>query len=223
MCSDRNRDADPGRHYVGLDPPAGTEVAARLGLTLAGYIDAGSNGSVNLLDDGRILKVTGSEGEAARSLLLMEAQTEGRACPGFPRIDRVVAICETSDAGDEMTYFGIVREEAADLPNGWTGGNDLALWMMALGMLGDARRDGREIADLGPASHCKAHLAEAYDAIAWAASTLGFAINDVRTSNFGVVGGRFVIRDFGPDDDAADVAGTVARIEPIPDLSAPAC
>lgn len=199
-------------------------MAARLGLSLARYIDAGSHGCVYLLDDGRILKVTASEGEAARSLLLMEAQSEGRGCPGFPRIDRVVAMRPTSDDGGETACFGIVREEAADLPTGWKGGNDLPLWMMALGMLGEARRDGRELADLGPAAHCKAHVAKAYDAIAWAASTLGFAIDDVRTSNFGMAGDRFVIRDFGPDDDAADVAGTVARIESIPDLarSAPA-
>jgi hypothetical protein len=121
-------------------------------------------------------------------------------------------------AGDgyDVRYYAIVREEAADLENGWTGGSDLPHWMIALGMLGEARREGREVSDLGPAAHCAMHLAEAYDAIAWAARTLGFAIDDVRTSNFGMAGDRFVIRDFGPDDDAGDVSRTVARIEPIP-------
>ena len=197
-------------------------MAERLGLSLARHIGGASSGCVHLLEDGRVLKVTASEGEAARALLLMEAQPEGLGCPGFPRIDRVVAMRTASGSGDGMPCFAIVREAAADLGNGWTGGNDLLHWTMALGMLGEARRDGRGIDDLGPAAHCAAHVEDAYDAIAWAARTLGFAIDDVRTSNFGIAGGRFVIRDFGPDDDAADVSRTIARIERIPGPPGPA-
>lgn len=229
MPSPRHALADPDAPDFVAKPREGVEVATRLCLALERYVDSGTSGCVHLLADGRVLKVTGSHGEAARALLLMEAQEEGCGCPGFPRIDRVVAMRSSVDVageGYEVLYYAIVREEAADLDNGWAGGSDLPHWMMALGMLGEARLAGSgEVPDLGPAAHCAAHVADAYDAIAWAAAELGFAVDDVRTSNFGIAGGRFVIRDFGPDGDAADVSHTVARIERIPDrpCPAPAC
>jgi hypothetical protein len=216
--------ADISAHDFVADPSQGSEVAERLSLTIRESLKSGSAGTAHLLADGRVLKVTWSKSEAIRAFLLMRAQDPGQPCPGFPRIDRVVRMSSGVDVENTLyalDAFAIVREEAADLDNDWPGGNDHPHWMMALGLLGEARRDGRPgVPDLGPAEHCAPHLEAVYDAIVWAAAELGFAVDDVRTSNFGVASGRVVIRDFGGDNVLDDAPGILTAIERIPSLPA---
>ena len=208
------------------DPDEGGEVARRLSLSIERPIDGGAAGRAHFLADGRVLKTTSSASEAIRAALLMGAQVDGAACPGFPRIDRVVRMSSGLEVNDVLyasEAYAIVREEAADLESSWQGGNDLPHWMLALSLLGEARLAGSaEVPDLGPAAHCAPHVVEVFEAIAWAAGTLGFAVDDVRSSNFGMAGGRIVIRDFGGDNVVDDFTGVLESVERIPDLPTPA-
>lgn len=211
--------------YV-AEPHEGEEVAGRLSLAILSHLGSGSAGHAHLLEDGRVLKTTCSESEAVRAALLMGAQVGGAACPGFPRIDRVVRMnsgLEINGALYAIETYAIVREEVTDLESSWRGGNDLPHWMLALSLLGEARMGGStEVPDLGPAAHCAPHVVEVFDAIVWAAQTLGFAVDDTRTSNFGLAAGRVVVRDFGGDHIVDDFPGVLESLERVPDLPAPA-
>lgn len=202
--------------YV-ANPREGEEVAARLGLEILCELGEGAAGAAFLLEDGRVLKVTSSMPEATVAGMLMDRQVDSKAAHGFPRIDQVVAM-DTSVEVNGVDYairsYAIVREEVADIVNDGPGGNDLMYWAFAMDVVGRARAL-KTAMDFGPAAYCAPHAEAVYDAIAWAARDLGVAIDDIRSSNLGVVEGKLVVRDFAPDtlpDRLLDRASSIPTI-----------
>ena len=187
------------------DHRGGYAIAAGLGLDA--FVDlSGDDGTVYLLDDGRVIKVTANGNEAALALALQDLQREGRSHPGVPRIDAVYWQVRQVDlsafglsAREELTSYAILRESLDDRPQ--EDDERHALWTLALSHLnwGWTHGDARHIAHAqqlwkGEGDEIDQVLAS----LEWIRSSTGVQVRDIRASNLGVSeDGHTGVRDLG--------------------------
>lgn len=174
----------------------GYELAAAMGLTATRHFNDGEDGTVYLLDDGRVLKITDSEPEAAICLRLLDLRIEGKGHPSVPLVDSVTWIEDTANEpeedGSRAVYYAILREDFGDVSYVEI---DETEWEAVLGRLNGAWKSGSEeaIRQAMPTWDPYLSLAtELMDGLRWIREHVGATVLDLREPNVGVGGSRQV-------------------------------
>lgn len=183
----------------------GFDLAEALGLRATRVFEDGEEGSVYLLEDGRVLKITDSPTEAAIGLRLMELQDEGVSHPSVPRIDAVMWVEDVDNEpetdGSRETYYAVIREDFADVSYVEIDEHE---WRRDLYRFHSAWKTGRREAILRALPEhepCRSPALELLEGLDWVAGHLGIRLRDVQASNVGVGGaGRVGLRDLGRAD-----------------------
>lgn len=185
---------------------AGYELANSMGLRVV-RTHHGDEGSVYVLDDGRVLKITSSGTEAAIALQLLDAQAAGSGHPSVPAIDRVLWINDTDsqDLTDEgygpFPWFVVIREDFADfpVPQSMSERWDASLMRLQGALDMDDRDRMRQVIAQGESMADR--LREVADGLVWTLEMTGFSMMDIRPINLGIGrAGALGLRDLGRAD-----------------------
>ncbi|AOG02797.1 hypothetical protein [Bosea sp. RAC05] len=173
-------------------------IAQRLGLEIMCDLGSGDDGSAYLLEDGRVLKLTGSMTEAAISYAF---SLRAKLHPAFPAIHEVhwfKSSVEIQGTQREFVRYAILREEIAEVLEDPSRG-EIELWRRASSMFGQGWQNNQfPLIDQAIAMWPGRGLLGLYSGLLWARVHLGFDIGDVRGSNIGRrADGSLVLRDFG--------------------------
>ncbi len=179
----------------------GYAVAAAMGLVAVRDAE-GEDGTVYVLDGGRVLKITDSAAEAAVSLALRDVQARGRSHPSVPEIGGVWWLDDGSGpAADEETYYAILREDFADVDHPELDG---VLWDRAVLRLRHAwqGRPPRIAAALsGIPDPYRTMALQAAEGLDWIRARTGCMVRDIRPGNIGTgPRGGVGMRDFSRAD-----------------------
>jgi len=153
---------------------------------------AGEDGTCFLLADGRILKVTASQQEAAVMLAVMQAQDEAGGHPCVPAVHGVY----WDRQGDGRVIYAILRDE---MPNISVDNDRLEDFILALEDVcwGWLDQDGPLIHQAveewqGP------ELTDLLDGLEWIEERTGIRVNDIKYDNLGLTReGKAGMRDMG--------------------------
>ena len=199
--------------------PDGYGFAERLGLEA--WRDArGDDGTAYWLEDGRMMKVTSSQGEVAIALALLDAQAAGLSHPSVPRVDDVrwtMADLELPDGTvHPVPRFVIVREDFADYRERRDDDDMYAIWAHALRHLDWGLRHGKpeHVAEaLRVWEPHGEHVRQVLDGLEWIRRTTGARILDVRPSNVGQGPGGLGMRDLSRGEVPGHLLDRVARLD----------
>ncbi len=173
-------------------------IAQRLDLEIMCDLGSGDDGSAHLLEDGRVLKLTGSMTEAA---IAHTFSLREQLHPAFPAIHEVLwfqSSVEIQGTHREYVRYAILREEIPEVLEDPID-SEIELWRRAGSMFGQGWQHGHfrlieQAIDLWPGRG----LLGLYSGLLWAKVHLGIEIGDVRGSNIGRrADGSLVLRDFG--------------------------
>ena len=209
----------------------GYVLAERLGLAALSH-HSGDDGAAYFLEDGRVLKATRSEVEAAVALALLEVQNRAGGHPSVPRIHDLRWIAEDVDYSDLDPRFGvrtvtryvIVRDDFADLD--FDEGVS-RLWKFALEHLSHGWRNKREehLAEARRLWDWRGdEIRQALDGLRWLEASTGVRVFDIRPSNLGrgpsgAVGMRDLGRGVAPEP-LLERVRTLA-FDPVPEAPSP--
>ena len=188
-------------------------VAAALGVALDGWLGSGDEGEAWRLEDGRVLKVTGSASEAAACLALMDAASSGRRMhPGLPAVHAVRRLGTEIEAGafeGAAAAWAIVRDDIDPLPLDALGDD----WEDLLTGLNVATRPGvgpdpERVSELRAAARSAGmarHFGKLLEVLAWLREETGIVLLDINPGNFGISASG----DIGPLDMGGSVSDSV--------------
>ena len=190
------------------DPDGGYSVADVLGVEIREEYGDGEDGSVFLLDDGRVMKVTWSATEAAICLGLMEAQETHGCHPAVPWVS-LVAMHETEECvplpdgttrRHAIRRYVVIRDDMPDprMPYDRQGGwrldlDSIALWASE-GWLGDPP-------ELVSPPRLREDALSVAASLQWIEAVTGALVTDLHDGNVGrTPAGGVGMRDLGRAD-----------------------
>lgn len=212
------------------DETIGDDIASRLGLSVVRCLSQnGADGHVWLLDDGRVMKASWSEDDAAAALALMQACDDGFLHPAIPRVDDLFLHMDPRDPRNPI--YVIVREDIDDLDlstiPGQPSERDWRESLVHVNCLAsdsqkpNALKHALETGQLAGRPYSEP-LQELAEALVYFGEVVGVRVVDISDRNVGVLAdGTITVRDWGICKSVPDWAFRAVKqlnLEPLPDM-----